>query len=431
MTFSELREHIQIVDFAQRYGYSSLTPWAKSKRSRNYPALENTDHNDRVIINRIKNRYTEAGATRSGDLIDFVKKRIAIIAPHKAAMVDYAAVNEVLHEYLNIAHELTPQKQEPALTAKRGFDPTLFLKSATLRKENISYLQREGIALSTINDTCFAGKIISVKNPIVDKDGVFSGKHYRYYNVSFPYVLRAGGPTVGFEQRNVSYKGHALDSNKDSGLWLSNLPDNGKVDAIVVTESAKDCLSYHQLHKPNNPLYVSLGGHLTSNQVETLKSVFTELKTASNPSIIVGFDNDVMGAVFTLQLLCGLAQDIGSIMPHGDDKALMSLILPSPNKRLSQLLNNFNKSIRKNSDYQDTRFFSEVSDTSFIIQVPKRKQQLHFLVESIVSAYGISDVIMHIPVSKDFNDDLKHFLNKGKVLANKPQNPKNAATQAY
>src|SRR5690606_38162745 len=161
MKFSELRDHISIIDFAQHYGYSSVTPWAKSKRSRNFPAVENVSHNDRIIINRKKNRYTEAGATRSGDLIDFVAKRIAIVAPQKSAMNEFAAVNEILHEYLNISHELNPQRQKPIVkqNINEGFDPKIFIKSKTLREENIDYLKEEGISLSTINDPCFSGKI--------------------------------------------------------------------------------------------------------------------------------------------------------------------------------------------------------------------------------------------------------------------------------
>src|SRR5690606_25251364 len=163
-----------------------------------------------------------------------------IVAPQKSAMNEFAAVNEILHEYLNISHELNPQRQKPIVkqNINEGFDPKIFIKSKTLREENIDYLKEEGISLSTINDPCFSGKIISVKNPVIDDAGSFKGSHYRYYNVSFPYVLSIGGATVGFEQRNFTYKGHALRSNKDAGIWISNLPNSGVVDTIVVTESA-------------------------------------------------------------------------------------------------------------------------------------------------------------------------------------------------
>jgi len=69
---------IDFAGFVQRHGYSDRTSWARAKSSRNYPAFENTAHNDRIIVKRDTNAYFDArsGPGKYRDLINFVEDRL-------------------------------------------------------------------------------------------------------------------------------------------------------------------------------------------------------------------------------------------------------------------------------------------------------------------------------------------------------------------
>lgn len=66
-------KNIDFANFLLQQGYSDKTSWAKSKRSQNYLAFENQAYNDRVIVKKNINSFTDVDSPNGyRDIIQFV-----------------------------------------------------------------------------------------------------------------------------------------------------------------------------------------------------------------------------------------------------------------------------------------------------------------------------------------------------------------------
>ena len=133
------------------------------------------------------------------------------------------------------------------------------------------FFLHRGISLETLEKPEFSGRIFNVQYLEPGKSGPV------YTNVAFPYHVAGDPKMVGLEIRNTNYKAHAEGTNRSHGVWHSNMPE--KLDRIVMVESALDALAYRELRNLPNTLYVSYGGNLTLNQIQTIK----ELQARATP----------------------------------------------------------------------------------------------------------------------------------------------------
>jgi len=144
-----------------------------------------------------------------------------------------------------------------------------------------NYLATLNLPDSTLNSRLFRDKILFVRNPVYDesyKRVVRNG----YGNVSFPYVREPDGEVVGFEQRNHNYKGHAIFSDKKTGVWFSNPSEETRF--LLVVESAKDALAHHAIYKSRDILYCSVGGNLSAGQMETINGTAKKMRVLTKHS---------------------------------------------------------------------------------------------------------------------------------------------------
>jgi len=290
-------KNIDFAEFVRRYGYSDRTSWARAKSSRNYPAFENTAHNDRIIVKKDTNAYFDvrSGTGKYRDLITFVEERLDSVFRQFRSETGTRPFFIAL-KILDAHHgcSTSPPVAEKKASEKTGrFRLDHFL---TEKLPEANWLSKLHLPDSTLNNKIFREKILFVRNPVYDESYQKVIRH-GYGNVSFPYVREPYGEIVGFEQRNFNYKGHAIFSDKKTGVWLSNPGEETKF--MLVAESAKDALAHHAIHNSRDILYCSVGGNLSSGQMETINAVARKLNLVR----VLGFDNDIHGNVFILQYI--------------------------------------------------------------------------------------------------------------------------------
>ncbi len=137
-----------------------------------------------------------------------------------------------------------------------------------------SYLASRGLNVATLNDPRFQGKI----------------RQDSRSNSVFPHYDPQG--LCGFELKNYRFTGFASGGVK--GIWYSRKRLSDQF--LVITESAIDALSYHQLHQNFHTRYFSTAGTLSESQWRLIKSVVA--KMPEDCIVVIAFDNDESGNLY-------------------------------------------------------------------------------------------------------------------------------------
>ena len=140
--------------------------------------------------------------------------------------------------------------------------------------ETSAYLAARGLRQETLCDPRFAGTWR------MDARG----------NVLFVHTGEAG-VVSGFEIKNRGFTGFVPGGTKTAWQSASRADDR----ALVVTESAIDALSYHQLHRDRHESirYLSTAGTPSTAQFELLGRIFARLPPAS--TVVAAVDSDEAG----------------------------------------------------------------------------------------------------------------------------------------
>jgi hypothetical protein len=258
------KRDIHLVAFAvQRYGYVR----DRRESSRACHVLRHLGSNDKIVVRQDQDgHWTYFSVRDSGDngtILDFVQAR--------GARSLREACDE-LRQYLGspppaIDFPPAPQRSVDTRSAAEAFD-------RALRADNSVYLNERGIRAETLADARFAdtwriGPRQNVFFAHRDDDGVITG----------------------FEIKNRGFTGFATGGRKTA--WQSvQRPDDR---ALVVTESAIDALSYHQLHPERAAAtrYLSTAGHPSPAQIELLDRLFSALPASS--TVVAAVDADSAG----------------------------------------------------------------------------------------------------------------------------------------
>lgn len=324
---------IDFANFLLEQGYSDKTTWARSKRSQNYLAFENQAYSDRVIVKKNINAFADVDSAKGyRDIIQFVTDRLdSVFSQYKTEPSDFYSAIKFLDQYLSnpsIKNQSISKEIEPQVTK---FNLEDFIVSETLPKTN--YLHSIGLEDDIIKNDLFKNKIFLVRNPVYENGKV---KKHSYGNISFPYIKDWTDSTiVGFEQRNINYKGHSINSDRKNGVWLSNkLPTTTH---LLITESAKDALGHFAKYKSAEVMYCSVGGNLSKEQINTINKIAKELNVIK----VLGFDNDLAGSTFTLQYIMSELNPLNAVNTFkaaGKEEVHLRLI---NNKLLNKQLNEF------------------------------------------------------------------------------------------
>jgi hypothetical protein len=260
------KRDIHLVQYAtERYGYAR-DPRESSRHSH---VLRRESDNDKLVVRRGADGHWTYFSVRdgrdSGTVVDFVQKR-----GHRSL----GDVRQELRRWLGVTRpefEATQWARREAPTGDRRGPAEAFAAASVVASS--PYLNARGIRPETLQGDRFAG----------------TWRQDARNNVLFVHRDDAGVVT-GFEVKNRGFTGFAAGGTKTA--WRSSARPDDR--ALVVTESAIDALSHHQLHrdKSDSTRYVSTAGAPSTRQVEILDKAITALPAGR---IVAATDADQAG----------------------------------------------------------------------------------------------------------------------------------------
>lgn len=129
-----------------------------------------------------------------------------------------------------------------------------------------------------------------------------------YRNVVFAH--RRGGNVTGWEIKNFGFRG-GFTKNGNRTLFLGPAVTD-EIEKIVITESAIDAMSYHQLdgEGKHRTLYASLAGNPSKEQIDQIMELGLRLTNVNE--IIIGTDADESGDRMATLLMSSLPPGIAT-----------------------------------------------------------------------------------------------------------------------
>lgn len=277
------RHDINLVAFAASKGYTR-----DDRESSRSCCMMRHANGDKIAIGRAGDGHWQFYSFRddkdNGDVIQFVQNR----AGGRAAY-PLGAVRKELRAWTHTERELPRD-------ARRSLEPIIVDRAAVaaeVAKSSVlgthPYLESRGLISKTLASARFRGSW-----------RMDAGHHG---NVIFPHYDAQG--LSGFEVKNRGFTGFSKGGCK--GLW-SSLASPGD-QRLVITESAIDALSYHQINPHPRTRYASLGGAQNPGQPALLERAISWMPAGS--TIVAATDNDKAGHAFAKSIA-----DICAKHPH-------------------------------------------------------------------------------------------------------------------
>lgn len=275
------KRDIDLSAFAASRGYEL----DRRESSASCRVMRHRQTNDKIIIGKAKDGHWQYFSVRdrddNGSIVDFVQHR------------DRASLGEVRRELREWTHTERPL---PAFTLK-PIEPVTKDRAAVALAiaraalvESHPYLESRGLTRETLSSPRFRG--------------TWREGDSAYRNVLFLHHDAQG--LCGFEIKNAGgFTGFAKGGEK--GLWSSvTTPRDSR---LVVSESAIDALSYHQVNPHPRTRYVSFAGQLNERQPALIVQAISWLPPGS--TVVAATDKDRDGGQFALRI-----QGICAQAPH-------------------------------------------------------------------------------------------------------------------
>ncbi len=276
------KSDISLVQYAvDRYGYQR----DRRESSVSSHVLRHPATDDKIVVRQDRDGHWTYFSVRDdrdhGTIVDFVQKR----GGHRSL----GSMREELRHWLGTARPLADYVEAPARPLRERPSPAEAFAAAHVTGSS-AYLQARGLRRETLYDPRFAGTWAQ------DRRG----------NTLFVHRDDAGAVT-GYEVKNLGFTGFAPGGTK--AAWQSVARPDDR--ALVVTESAIDALSHHQLHTGTREAtrYLSTAGAPSRAQFELLGRVFSRLPPTS--TIVAAVDSDEAG-----HTLAGRIEALALRAPH-------------------------------------------------------------------------------------------------------------------
>ena len=294
----KFKTEINLVEYAQSQGYQYIT----KQSSRNSAVLRH-ELGDKIVVATDTDGHGIYFSVRddadNGTIIDFVQNR---------SNLRLGGVRKELRSWRNEPRVQTskfiPRDKPQPITSER----LKVIKAASSFKvvQSHPYLEKRGISQSILQSDRFNGTVA------VDSRG----------NAIFPHY--DGDGLTGFTAKSDNYQGFSKGGTK--ALWRSKPQEGDR--RLVITESAIDAMSYHQLFTDQNPhtRYISTGGTISNKQLELIKTAMADI-TKIGGEIVIATDNDMAGNK--------LAQTLSKKAPS---QSLVSRDVPDKGKDWNELL---------------------------------------------------------------------------------------------
>lgn len=450
-SFQDFRNQISIIELAIHAGYE----W-QPKKGKTLPVLYHAGLNDHIVIKNPKDPgaqvYFQTGSyTDRGTLINFVSNRLTSCFSqfNNPSRSQAQNVNDVLKDYLN----LVPERKQPVKLLEEFIYKGLtdhvneheflieYHKLCVLPAQN--YLTESRFIHPDLLASPQFKDIIAVQR-VYFEDGkpiILGGEELPpagkklVENIAFPYIPKDGEPIVGLELRNATFKSHAPGSDRSHGMWISNKP-TGQTERIILGETGIDMLSYRQmeistgLHTQEDSRYCSIGGSLSPSHLTTLQNFIVP-----DTKIILGFDNDVAGARYSLNALAYLNQN-GIALTQASRQGFIALTIPpsAVREQISQLISDHNRVMSDYMGNAPAEVQVDIQTNMFLwnerpntLEVPLKTVMLN-AINSVLVEHGTFTHSVGIARArtKDFNEDLKQEMvrqaGRPYLLVNPDQN---------
>jgi hypothetical protein len=248
---------------AERYGYQ------RDRRASSVSShvLRHPASDDKIVVRKDPDGHWTYFSVRDdrdhGTIIDFVQQR----GRHPSL----GSVREELRSWLGTPRPLPETLELPRRSPRASQRPVGEVFESARVTSTCDYLAARGLRPETLSDVRFAGTWR------LDPRG----------NVLFPHRDESGALT-GFEVKSRGFTGFAPGGTKTA--WQSRAcPGDHK---LVITESAIDALSHHQLYR-DAAVYVSTAGAPSNTQMEQLGRLLAHLEPET--TVVAAFDNDEAG----------------------------------------------------------------------------------------------------------------------------------------
>lgn len=278
-------KQLNLADYASAHGYTLN----KQKSSKNALCYDHPN-GDRVILGTDPKSghsvyYSVRDDKDNGTIIDFVQKRQGL---------NLGQARKELRRWIGKGPRERPEIQpqpKPEPTTRDRAEQLRGLAACEQVAGQHKYLQSRGISPRTLDHF---------------KERVFTDPRG---NAIFPHYDQAG--VSGLEIKNREFTGFSKGGEK--GLWFHGPKDP---ERIIVCESAIDCMSHYQIHKPEKTMYVSTAGKMSPEAKQNLKSL---LDRNDQAQVVAAFDNDKDGRKFGQELAEIAGREVKNGLPKEKD----------------------------------------------------------------------------------------------------------------
>jgi hypothetical protein len=232
------KRDIDLRSFALSKGYR----FDKKDSTPTWTVLRNDASGDKIVVGRGKDGhwcyFSHSNAEDRGSVVDFVRRR------------GHDSWRDVFRELRDWTGQRGDHPAPPSVrTAPVSHDRTAIVRELTAAREVSThpYLESRGLTAETLSAPRFRGTW---------KEAAGSRREVLFLH-------RDHEGLSGAERKNPGFTGFTPGGSK--GLWVSNTTPTD--NRLVITESAIDALSYHQVNPHPRTRYVSCAGQLTAKQL--------------------------------------------------------------------------------------------------------------------------------------------------------------------
>ena len=406
--FNKYKTEINLVDYLVR-----IKGWKVEEKGRR-PKLVEPINNEKYIFGKNSlGQYTyykadnpTNGPDRGLTIFDFLQRE----AIQNGSTLSFQAIANSLDIFMQSGEYI-----EPAMC---DFDVNEPLTAAQLKitlsdlkpLSDQSYLQERGFNNELLNSSFIKETLF--QKTLFNK----ASKESKQY-IAFK-LNDIHGNTTGISMKSREEKGKCIGFKSESFV-CSKVQSKTQPIEIILGESYLDLMSYLQLNfealKDRNIYLCSSEGNLTEEQINYIQKIVDNYKPGID-NIKLTFDNDPMGHVFTTRCLLNLVTT-DSIFKKDEILSIVS------KDEISFML-----PVNENYEFQQQKIIDFIKniDSPFVIELLSNKEGEFgkFTIEAPSSIKNWSEFNntlncffhgnnslfnIEMPISKDFNLDLKNF----------------------
>lgn len=400
---NKYKTEISLPDFlVSHFGFQE----SEDKSTHSNPRLENRETGEVFVIKKNNAGFYTYWSpydseTKGKTILDFMQQRLK-----KGDKVpSLYEVAQVLDNYISSGKIIKAEDSIFRLSGKKHDISRLGNEIKPLTSNY--FFQQRGISDSMLESRAFKG-VFGEREYIDNKNGNV------YKNIVVKLFNKEG--LAGLSQRNLHFKGCLV--SRCEALAATNPDLTLPLDAFYISESMIDNMSHYELNydilKEKNIEYFSSEGGLTLGQIGLLQQAVDHIKPAKLISL---YDRDIAGQCFTLNLF-------GNIIFNGAGEGIRLKLTDNIKQNYiicefvmsedsaKEKNNNFKKSFfseRMNGEV-DIRSYRSEGKVIWSFRFPRTLDNvMEFINKTKEFRLGQAPVSQEIPLTNDFNDDIRAF----------------------